>query len=265
MKNLMLPRILVFALVLSTGLTVQSQSSFAQSRERSFHRDSRRSDHFRDFHHPRRPYFYHHLPRGYLPIRIADALFYYAEGTYYQETPSGYVVITAPRGAIVAALPERHKVIIYDNTDYYYYNSTYYVKQPQGYAVVTPPPSVVSSNSSAAEAPEKTVVVQVPNPNGSYIPVTLQKYSDGYTGPNGEFYPEYPTVDQLKAMYAKSSAVAEAPTADEELNYDIPNANGSFTRVKILKSKDGFVGPEGEFYPQKPTIEQLKTMYAKGK
>jgi hypothetical protein len=71
------------------------------------------------------------------------------------------------------------------------------------------------------DAPEKTVVVTVPNPNGSYIPVTLQKYSDGYVRPNGEFSPDYPTIDQLKAMHSKASAIAERPEP-AEFTFDIP-------------------------------------------
>lgn len=208
------------------------------------------------------PHFYRNLPPGYVSLRIADMLYFYLGGIYYQETPSGYVVVPAPRGAIVPILPEPYKVIPYQNTNYYYYNNTYYVQQPSGYAVVTPPTQVVSSNPQSIEAPEKTVVVPVPNPNGSYIPVTLQKYSDGYVGPNGEFYPDYPTIDQLKAMYAKPSAPAERPEP-AEMTYDIPNKNGSITKVKVTKTKDGYVGPEGEYYKQKPTIEQLAAMYAK--
>ncbi len=251
-------RMVFFLLALSVFCFFQAKNSFAQP-PRSH------QDHFSapDFHpsHPR-PYYYRDLPPGYRALRVADMLYYYLEGIYYQSTPSGYVIVPAPRGAVITAIPERHKVIVYENTDYYYYNSTYYVKQPSGYTVVTPPPSVVSSNAPAVEAPEKTVVVTVPNPNGSYIPVTLQKYSDGYIGPNGEFYPDYPTIDQLKAMYAKPSAIAERPEP-EELTFDIPNKNGSVTKVKITRTKEGYVGPEGEYYLQKPTIEQLKAMYAK--
>ena len=258
MKPFTRNRIGLFALILTVLCFVQAQSAFAD-----FH--GSRSEHFsgRSFHSPYpRPYYYRDLPPGYVALRIANMLYYYLEGTYYQYTPSGYVIVAGPRGAVINALPERHKVIVYDNTDYYYYNSTYYVKQPTGYAVVTPPPSVVASNAPAVEAPEKTVVVTVPNPNGSYIPVTLQKYSDGYVGPNGEFYPDYPTIDQLKAMYAKASAVAERPEPSE-LTFDIPNKNGSITKVKVTRTKDGYVGPEGEYYTQKPTPDQLKIMYAK--
>ncbi|OGX11617.1 MAG: hypothetical protein A2351_02100 [Omnitrophica bacterium RIFOXYB12_FULL_50_7] len=258
MKKPTLSRISIFVLVLSTLCFVQAKDSFAKPpRPRQNHVPG---PSFR--HSPPRPYYHRNLPWGCISLRVADMLYYYLEGTYYRETPSGYVVVAAPRGALITTLPQRNKVIVYDNTDYYYYNSTYYVKQPTGYTVVTPPPSVVSSNAPAVEAPEKTIVVTVPNPNGSYIPVTLQKYSDGYVGPNGEFYPDYPTIDQLKAMYAKSSAIAERPEP-AELTLDIPNKNGSITKVKVTRTKDGYVGPEGEYYTQKPTIEQLKIMYAK--
>lgn len=209
------------------------------------------------------PYRYHrHLPADYVTMRIADAVYYYAAGAYYRETASGYVVVDAPAGARVKVLPDRYRTIVYDGNIYCYYNRTYYLKQPDQYVVVTPPPQVVTQNPPATEAPERTVVVTVPNPNGSYIPVTLQKYSDGYVGPNGEFYPDYPTIDQLKAMYAKPSAYAERPLPDE-ITFDIPNANDSVTRVKVTRSKDGYVGPEGEYYKEKPTIEQLKIMYGK--
>jgi len=246
-------------LMLSVFLMVQTGTAFAQPpRPQPDHRPKP------SFHHapPPRPYYYRTLPWGCTPLRVADMVYYYLEGTYYRETPSGYVIVSAPRGAMITALPERHKVIVYENTDYYYYNSTYYVKQPAGYTVVTPPPSVVSTNPPAVEAPEKTVVVTVPNPNGSYMPVTLQKYTDGYVGPNGEFYPDYPTIGQLKAMYSKASAVAERPEPDE-ITYDVPNKNGSITKIKVTRTKDGYVGPEGEYYKEKPTLEQLKIMYAK--
>ena len=252
-------RLLFLTLTLSAFCLFQPQNSFAQPPRGHDGHSSPRPAYYPAY---PRPYYHRDLPWGCRPLRVADALYYYLEGTFYQPTPSGYVIVGAPRGAVITALPERHKVIVYDNTDYYYYNSAYYVKELQGYTVVTPPPSVVSSNAPAVEAPEKTVVVTVPNPNGSYIPVTLQKYSDGYVGPNGEFYPDYPTIDQLKAMYAKQSAAAERPLPDE-ITFDVPNKNGSITKVKITRTKDGYVGPEGEYYKEKPTMDQLAIMYAK--
>ena len=53
------------------------------------------------------------------------------------------------------------------------------------------------------EVPQ-TLVINVPNSNGSFTPVTLQPASNGtYVGPRGEVYPTRPTVDQLKQMYGK--------------------------------------------------------------
>ena len=50
----------------------------------------------------------------------------------------------------------------------------------------------------------RSVVINVPNKNGSYTPVTLQVMSDGtYVGPRGEVYPNEPTQDQLQQMYGK--------------------------------------------------------------
>ncbi|MBN1688433.1 MAG: hypothetical protein JW893_04975 [Candidatus Omnitrophica bacterium] len=214
---------------------------------------------------PRPPItYYRHLPAGYLTLRLSDALYYYFDGTYYTNTPSGYVIVNAPVGTRIVEIPSRHKEIIYGGTTYYYYDHTYYLREPEGYTVVTPPADAVALNTSVREAPEKTVVVNVPNPNGSFMPVTLQKFSDGYVGPKGEFYPDYPTLDQLKAMYAKASATVVVQQDPEELVVDVPNTNGSYTKVTLVKSQDGYVGPEGEFYPEKPTVEQLKLMYAKG-
>lgn len=48
---------------------------------------------------------------------------------------------------------------------------------------------------------DDTIVVNVPNNNGSYTPVTLHRSGGGYVGPRGEYYITMPTVDQLKAVY----------------------------------------------------------------
>jgi len=199
-------------------------------------------------------------------LRLADAIYYYFKGNYYRQTHSGYVVVTAPRGAVVEELPRMSREISYDDTPYYYYNNVYYVKKRRGYVVVDPPTEVVTSNTTVTEAPQETIVVNVPNPNGSFTPVTLQKYSDGYQGPNGEFYPKYPSLNQLKAMYAKASGEALSPEAlqEEELTFQVPNANGSITKVTLVKADDGYLGPEGEYYRKKPTLKQLKKMYGKG-
>jgi hypothetical protein len=46
---------------------------------------------------------------------------------------------------------------------------------------------------------------------------------------------------------------------------NVPNTNGSFTPVTLIKQKDGYIGPQGEYYPGNPTVDQLKVLYGKQK
>ena len=47
----------------------------------------------------------------------------------------------------------------------------------------------------------ETVTVNVQNPNGSYIPVTLTKVGGEFIGPRGERYLSMPTAEQLAPLY----------------------------------------------------------------
>jgi len=60
---------------------------------------------------------------------------------------------------------------------------------------------VPSANCPPAIAPQ-TLVINVPNSNGSYTSVPLTVASNGtFIGPQGEIYPTQPTVEQLRQMY----------------------------------------------------------------
>ncbi|MFA5090006.1 MAG: DUF6515 family protein [Candidatus Omnitrophota bacterium] len=49
----------------------------------------------------------------------------------------------------------------------------------------------------------------------------------------------------------------------ETVTINVPNSNGSYTPVTLIKQKGGYIGPQGEYYLGHPTIEQLKVLYAK--
>ena len=151
------------------------------------------------------------LPRRAVPLRFGDGSYYYCEGRYYKHNRRGYVIVPAPVGVVVPSLPAPHHTIVIDGITYHEYDGVYYKGGPVGYTVVpiaqaTPGESgtaVVASSSGPATAPS-TTVMNVPNKNGSYTPVTLQLASSGmYIGPQGEIYPNLPTVVQLQAMYGK--------------------------------------------------------------
>ncbi len=38
---------------------------------------------------------------------------------------------------------------------------------------------------------------------GGYTAITLKKWGNGFIGPQGEYYSEHPTVEQLKTLYGK--------------------------------------------------------------
>ena len=45
---------------------------------------------------------------------------------------------------------------------------------------------------------------------------------------------------------------------------NVPNKNGSFTPVRLQAVSDGtYIGPRGEVYTSRPTVDQLKDMYGK--
>ena len=69
-----------------------------------------------------------------------------------------------------------------------------------------PAPIPVSQVSAPAAPPDQnknTVEITIPNGNGSYMSVTLRKTDKGFLGPQGEFYPDRPTDQQLKERYAQ--------------------------------------------------------------
>ena len=54
-----------------------------------------------------------------------------------------------------------------------------------------------------ALAPQNEFTVNIPNKLGGYTAVVIKRKGDGFTGPQGEYYPEFPKVFQLEIMYGK--------------------------------------------------------------
>jgi len=53
------------------------------------------------------------------------------------------------------------------------------------------------------------------------------------------------------------------PDMPDQMTVNIPNDHGGYTPVVIKRTANGFIGPQGEFYPQFPKVSQLKVMYGK--
>ena len=184
--------------------------------------------------HDQRPPFYtrHYLPPGgavrglphdYLRLVLGGLEYYYWEGMFYRMAADQYVVVSAPVGAVVTAVPVGCQPFVVDGVPYYTVNGITYMQTSLGYQVVPPPNvvvvqsapppapgSVVIQTQSAAPAaaapagnPDDVFTVNIPNSQGAYTAVTLKRSGNGFVGPQGEFYTEFPRVEQLKAMYGK--------------------------------------------------------------
>jgi len=89
-----------------------------------------------------------------------------------------------------------------------------------------------------------------------------------YTGP-GDYYSPVPPdyidgpliITRLPAPGITGPIIFNTPTQADEFTVNIPNAHGGINAVVIKKSGEGFVGPNGEYYPEFPKVFQLQMKY----
>lgn len=190
MKSIILNRRFLLALLLCLGLLSASVDAFARD-ERGHDRNYGRGN-----------------KHGHEMVVVNHHRYYYDDGRFYRPGWFGFrfSIGVPPVGIVISYLPDRHRTLIVGGTTYYYCDNVYYKPVPQGYVVV-PAPVVASNTQVIVQQPQgatgETVVINVPNINGSYTPVILTKSGNGYIGPQGEFYPGNPTVEQLRVLYGK--------------------------------------------------------------
>ena len=157
------------------------------------------------------------LTVSYSPNAVAwggHGHYYYRDGSWHDRGWFwGSFGVGLAIGAIVATLPPRYETVYVSGAPYYYYDGIYYRPAPSGYVVVQAP-TVVTAPAPAAVVitpaltePEatsgETIVINIPNASGGYVPVTLTKHKTGYLGPQGEYYEGHPSVKQLRVLYGK--------------------------------------------------------------
>lgn len=149
---------------------------------------------------------------------------YYQDGKWYRHgwfwLDTAVAALTV--GALVDSLPPRCTTVVYGGVPYYYDGGYYYRSYPYGGYVVVQPPVVIPQSIAAVPQPslpaavispeplvqsqtqsQDVFTVNVPNFRGGYTPVSLKRSGNGFVGPQGEYYTEFPKVEQLKAMYGK--------------------------------------------------------------
>ncbi len=119
--------------------------------------------------------------------------------------------------------------VVIQDIPYYYYNGEYYTPEGDELVAVAPPVS------SAATAPMPTAPVQA-------------------------------SPAQKPQSVTPAASSKEAPVTQmsgDTIVVNVPNTGGGFTPVKLVKFDKGYIGPQGEYYPDHPKVAELKVLYGK--
>ena len=78
-------------------------------------------------------------------MEVGGTNFFYDRGMFFRQLPNQYIVVPAPIGAVVDALPEGTGAALYnDDLDTYFYHfGTFFVRDGERYKVVAPPPGII--------------------------------------------------------------------------------------------------------------------------
>jgi hypothetical protein len=157
---------------------------------------------------------------GSMPVRgpgrdsrgwVGESRHYYRDGSWYKHGWFGLdiAVSVLAIGALIDSLPPRHTTVVVAGTPYYYYDNHYYQPCPYGGYIVVPPPALAQNAMTAPQITQgqsqnrEGSTINIPNSRGGYTAVTLKRSGSGFVGPQGEYYSDNPTVEQLKVLYGK--------------------------------------------------------------
>ncbi|MBU1568287.1 MAG: SH3 domain-containing protein [Proteobacteria bacterium] len=156
------------------------------------HDNSRwRNDRGRDWHPRSHGSVHRSLPAEAFALSVAGAAFFFHMGTYYRHTPTGYVVVQAPFGARVRALPERCSPLYIDGRRYYDCDDVYYEPQGDEYVVIERPSAQQAGVEIGDEVRIKADFLNVRSGPGTRYRVVSNLYRDDIVeigGMDGEWY-----------------------------------------------------------------------------
>jgi len=143
------------------------------------------------------------LPSGFEPSSINRQTYYHSNGIFYQRQNQDFTNVPPPVGALASSLPSTYVEITAGGSHYWTNNGVYYKKVAGGYEVTSPPPGfegVLVEQAPRTVNGEDAIIVSIPDEN-QFIEVKLIRSGDGYRGPQGEWYPEFPRIEQLREEY----------------------------------------------------------------
>lgn len=237
---------------------------------------------------------YHRPPYGYrLPrlsgrvyqLGLGGGVFFYSDGIYYRRTGMEYIVVEAPLGAVVRALPPYYQIVQINGVSYYVVDGTYYIYTPVGFQVVADPvmiypyrtqvvaPSVAENRTKVAEGITLGTILGAVTggiigyqrkgndaARGALIGGVLGATAGGVIGAQ---VPNQAAMSRVEEATPSRQTVTLEPR-EESYTVNIPGSDGNgYVPVLIRKSGPGFLGPQGEYYSEFPRIAQLQLMYGR--
>ncbi len=178
-------------------MAAQPVQAFARGHDEGRREDSHHGD-SRARHYPEHGRNAFWLPRNSISISVGGIGFYYGEGVFYRRSGPRYIVVDPPFGAVVTVLPSDCQVIPINGATYYVSQGVYYTHVPTGYVVVPQPATLVQ----APQGPD-VFTVDVPTYRGGFTKVIIRRSGDGFIGPMGEYYADFPSLQQLQNLYGR--------------------------------------------------------------
>jgi hypothetical protein len=121
------------------------------------------------------------LPDGYRRIGVRGHPYFYFGGIFYDNGPSGYVMIAPPLDAEIPDLPPGTETVVLGDTTYYYAGGAFYVQQPDGsYAVVAAPIGVTVSTLPPDATPVTINGITCYQSDGAYYEPVMENGVTAY-------------------------------------------------------------------------------------
>jgi hypothetical protein len=160
----------------------KTQSTQGTHRDRGIHRDHDH-DHDKD----KKKQGHHHNDTDH---RFRRPILFFNYGNFI---PVRYDARAPALSAYVDSLPVGYLLVILNGITYAVYQDVFYQQTSSGYVVVDPT-ELISDESFS---------IGIPNSRGGYTTIHIEVVDNGFIGPQGEFYSQFPSIRQLQILYVR--------------------------------------------------------------
>lgn len=169
-----------------------------------------------------------------------------------QERTHGY----PPHGQVVFSLPGATMKVVWGGRKYFFYDGVFYERDRREYVVIAPP-----EGAFVRSLPPGYQVIVVNGVSFYLVNETYYQYTpSGFKVIPPPFLPQ--DVNRTAPLGPQTIAVQAAESAEDVFTVNVPRATGGYIPVVLQRSGKGFIGPQGEFYEDFPSIKHLRVVYA---